>query len=98
MHISISISSSDSERRVLIQDPYFPHGMIDLRYAISCEPHSEKNIKLRTNQRNITLAADSTTSRDTWVKTIQKVIFKAQNSGESVKVSLPLFTERGELS
>ncbi|KAF8682487.1 the biosynthesis of sterol glucoside [Rhizoctonia solani] len=64
-------------------DPYFPHGNIDLRYAISCDAHREKGIRLRTNQKTITLQADSVPSRDEWV------IFKAQNMGESVKIAIP---------
>ncbi|KEP53307.1 UDP-glucose:sterol glycosyltransferase [Rhizoctonia solani 123E] len=70
-------------------DPYFPHGNIDLRYAISCDAHREKGIRLRTNQKTITLQADSVPSRDEWVKAIRKVIFKAQNMGESVKIAIP---------
>ncbi|KAG8686054.1 Sterol 3-beta-glucosyltransferase, partial [Ceratobasidium sp. 395] len=70
-------------------DPYFPHGNIDLRYAISCDAHHEKGIRLRTNQKTITLQADSVPSRDEWVKAIRKVIFKAQNMGESVKIAIP---------
>lgn len=31
--------------------------------------------------------ADSVPSREEWVKAIRKVIFKAQNVGESVKVN-----------
>ncbi|KAG8923805.1 Sterol 3-beta-glucosyltransferase [Tulasnella sp. 418] len=70
-------------------DPYFPHGNVDLRYAISCEPFGEKDFKLRTNQKTLQLSADSVPSRDEWVKAIRKVIFKAQNHGESVKISIP---------
>ncbi|KAH7340399.1 hypothetical protein B0J17DRAFT_595429 [Rhizoctonia solani] len=70
-------------------DPYFPHGNVDLRYAISCDAHREKAIRLRTNQKTITLQADSVPSRDEWVKAIRKVIFKAQNMGESVKIAIP---------
>ncbi|KAJ1310261.1 hypothetical protein OPQ81_007003 [Rhizoctonia solani] len=70
-------------------DPYFPHGNVDLRYAISCDAHREKGIRLRTNQKTITLQADSVPSRDEWVKAIRKVIFKAQNMGESVKIAIP---------
>ncbi|QRW14842.1 glycosyltransferase family 1 protein [Ceratobasidium sp. AG-Ba] len=70
-------------------DPYFPHGNVDLRYAISCDAHHEKGIRLRTNQKTITLQADSVPSRDEWVKAIRKVIFKAQNMGESVKIAIP---------
>jgi sterol 3beta-glucosyltransferase len=71
------------------QDPYFPHGIVDLRYAISCDPVNEKGIRLRTNQKTISLSADSVPSRQEWVKVIRKVIFKAQNMGDSVKIAIP---------
>jgi hypothetical protein len=70
-----------------IQDPYFPHGVVDLRYAIACEPHGEKGFRIRTNQKTVNLEADSIPSRDEWVKSIKKVIFQAQNLGDSVKVN-----------
>lgn len=69
-----------------IQDPYFPHGVVDLRYVISCDPVDDKGIRLRTNQKVIKLSTDSVVSRDEWVKAIRRVIFKAQNMGDSVKV------------
>jgi hypothetical protein len=72
-----------------LQDPYFPHGIVDLRYAISCDPINEKGIRLRTNQKTISLSADSVPSREEWVKAIRKVIFKAQNMGDSVKIAIP---------
>lgn len=56
-----------------LQDPYFPHGVVDLRYAISCEPVSEKDILLKTNQKVVLASADTTASRDEWVKAVQKV-------------------------
>ena len=68
------------------KDPYFPHGVVDLRYAISCEPVNEKDIRLRTNQKSIRLSADSVPSRDEWVKAIRKVMVKATNMGDSIKV------------
>ncbi|KAF9015467.1 hypothetical protein BDQ17DRAFT_1386196 [Cyathus striatus] len=70
-------------------DPYFPHGIVDLRYAISCEPAGEKEFRVRTHQKSVTLGADSVPSRDEWVKAIRKVIFKAQNMGDSVKIAIP---------
>jgi len=70
-------------------DPYFPHGIVDLRYAISCEPSGEKGFRLRTNSKTVVLAADSIPSREEWVKAIRKVIFKAQNMGDSVKIAIP---------
>lgn len=69
------------------KDPYFPHGVIDLRYVISCEPIGDKDIRLRTNQKLIKLSTDSVPSRDEWVKAIRKIMFKAQNMGDSVKVT-----------
>ena len=59
---------------------------MDLRYAISCEPMNEKEFQVRTNQKVVHLLADSVPSRDEWVKAIRKVMFKAQNMGDSVKV------------
>ncbi|OCH96692.1 UDP-Glycosyltransferase/glycogen phosphorylase [Obba rivulosa] len=70
-------------------DPYFPHGVVDLRYAITCEPVNDKGIRLRTNQKSIRLSADSVPSRDEWVKAIRRVMFKAQNMGDSVKIAIP---------
>ena len=68
------------------QDPYFPHGVIDLRYTISCEIVDPKSFRLRTSQKSVRLGTDSTTNRDEWIKAIRKVVFKAQNQGDSVKV------------
>lgn len=62
---------------------------MDLRYAISCDSVNEKGIRLRTNQKTITLSTDSVPSREEWVKAIRRVIFKAQNMGDSVKIAIP---------
>ncbi|KAJ7071464.1 glycosyltransferase family 1 protein [Mycena amicta] len=70
-------------------DPYFPHGIVDLRYAISCDAISDKDFRIRTNQKSIHLSAPSIPSREEWVKAIRKVIFKAQNMGDSVKIAIP---------
>ena len=69
-----------------IQDPYFPHGVVDLRYTISCEIVDPKSFRLRTSQKSVRLSTDSTANRDEWIKAIRKVAFKAQNQGDSVKV------------
>lgn len=69
-----------------LQDPYFPHGVVDLRYTISCEIVDPKSFRLRTSQKTVRLCTDSTTNRDEWIKAIRKVVFKAQNQGDSVKV------------
>ncbi|KAI6136871.1 glycosyltransferase family 1 protein [Pisolithus sp. B1] len=70
-------------------DPYFLNGIIDLRYVIACEPVGEKEMRLRTNQKNVLLSADSVPSRDEWVKAVRKVMFKAQNMGDTVKIAIP---------
>ncbi|KAJ6574687.1 glycosyltransferase family 1 protein [Mycena capillaripes] len=73
-------------------DPYFPHGIVDLRYAISCDAVNDKEFRVRTNQRTVVLSAPSIPSREEWVKAIRKVIFKAQNMGDSVKIAIPYST------
>jgi len=70
-----------------LQDPYFPKGNVSLQYASSCDAIDEHRFKLRTSERNYTFTADSEKSRDEWIKAIQKVMFKTQHEGESVKVS-----------
>lgn len=62
-------------------------GIVDLRYVLSCESVGERDIILRTTQKTVTLSADSVPSREEWLKAICKVIFKAQNMGDTVKVS-----------
>ncbi|KAJ7139710.1 hypothetical protein C8R44DRAFT_310723 [Mycena epipterygia] len=73
-------------------DPYFPHGIVDLRYAISCDAVGDKEFRVRTNQKTVVLSAPSVPSREEWVKAIRKVIFKAQNMGDSVKIAIPYST------
>jgi sterol 3beta-glucosyltransferase len=43
-----------------------------------------------THQRTYHFKADSATSAKEWVKTLQKVIFRSHNDGDSVKISLPV--------
>ena len=71
-------------------DPYFPKGNISLQYVSSCDPVDENRFKLRTPERNYTFKADTSDGRDEWVKSIQKVMFKTQHEGESVKLIIPL--------
>ncbi|GAA5901774.1 sterol 3-beta-glucosyltransferase [Sporobolomyces salmoneus] len=75
-------------------DPYFPDGHVDLHYCISVEPSSfnRHHFKVTTNQKRWHFSADSEASRDEWVKTIKKVVFRCQNEGESVKIAIPLET------
>lgn len=71
------------------QDPYFPKGNISLQYVSSCDAVDETRFKLRTPERNYTFRADTEDGRDEWVKSIQKVMFKTQHEGESVKLIIP---------
>lgn len=70
-------------------DPYFPHGVVDLRYTISVEPlpdNDGKTFRIRTNAKTVVLQAESKASREEWVKSVRKVVFRGQNLGDSVKI------------
>jgi sterol 3beta-glucosyltransferase len=76
---------------------YFPSGNIDLRYGISAALVESKekgkpsmNFTVTTHQRVYHFKADSAASAKEWVRTLQKVIFRSHNDGDSVKVSLPV--------
>lgn len=80
-----------------VSDLYFPSGNIDLRYGISAtlSEHKDKgkdtiNFTVITHQRTYSFKADSAASAKEWVKTLQKVIFRSHNDGDSVKISLPI--------
>lgn len=77
-------------------DLYFPSGNIDLTYGISASLDESKEkgkdpatFSVVTNQRVYYFRADSPSSAKEWVKTLQKVIFRSHNDGDSVKISLP---------
>lgn len=76
---------------------YFPRNRINLQYAISAEvlESKEKNkddtlFMVTTDQRRYQFKADSAVSAKEWVRSIQKVIFRTHNEGNSVKISLPI--------
>jgi sterol 3beta-glucosyltransferase len=78
-------------------DLYFPNGTVDLRYGISASVSKEKgeskdpkDFTVTTDHRTYSFKADSATSAKEWVKTLQKVIFRSRNDGDSVKISLPI--------
>ncbi|EEA20717.1 UDP-glucose:sterol glycosyltransferase [Talaromyces marneffei ATCC 18224] len=81
------------------EDPsklYFPSGHIDLRYGISAsladkeKGKDTRDFTVTTDQRSYFFRADSASSANEWVKALQKVIFRSQNEGGRVKISLPL--------
>lgn len=76
---------------------YFPRGHVDLRYGISAslaEPKTKgaevKDFHVTTDQGTYSFRADSAASAKEWVKSLQKVIFRSHNEGDSVKVSFPI--------
>ncbi|KAG6008274.1 Sterol 3-beta-glucosyltransferase [Claviceps maximensis] len=73
---------------------YFPHGQIDLRFAISASivDHDKDGLHFNvvTRHRTYNFKADSPPSAKEWVKSLQRVIFRSHNEGDSVKISLPI--------
>ncbi|KAK7757541.1 Sterol 3-beta-glucosyltransferase [Diatrype stigma] len=73
---------------------YFPNGQIDLRYAISANISDKDKDGLHftvvTHHRTYYFRADSAPSAKEWVKSLQRVIFRSHNDGDSVKISLPI--------
>ncbi|KAI6474496.1 Sterol 3-beta-glucosyltransferase [Pyricularia oryzae] len=73
---------------------YFPSGQIDLRYGISATVTDKDkdglNFTVVTHQRSYHFRADSAPSAGEWVKSLQRVIFRSHNEGDSVKISLPI--------
>ncbi|KAL2017215.1 hypothetical protein VTK56DRAFT_2422 [Thermocarpiscus australiensis] len=76
------------------QTVYFPHGQIDLRYGISASITDKDkegvNFTVVTDRRTYYLRADSPQSAKEWVRSLQRVIFRSHNDGDSVKISLPI--------
>ena len=76
---------------------YFPSGNIDLTYAISAalvdaNEHGKEatGFCVTTKLRKYYFRADSAASAKEWVKTLQRVVFRSHNDGDSVKILLPL--------
>jgi hypothetical protein len=76
---------------------YFPRNRINLQYAISAEAvdtkkkgEDETTFLVTTDERKYQFKADSVASAKEWVRSIQKVIFRTHNEGNSVKISLPI--------
>ena len=73
---------------------YFPSGQIDLRYGISASITDKDkdgvHFAVVTDHRTYNFRADSAPSAKEWVKSLQRVIFRSHNDGDSVKISLPI--------
>jgi sterol 3beta-glucosyltransferase len=79
------------------EEVYFPRHRIDLRFAKSAEVLEGKDKKkedavftVTTDGRIYQFKADSAASAKEWVRSIQKVIFRTHNDGNTVKISLPI--------
>lgn len=75
---------------------YFPRNRINLQYAVSAavteakdKSKDETSFSVLTDDRTYYFKADSVASAKEWVRSIQKVIFRTHNDGNSVKISLP---------
>jgi sterol 3beta-glucosyltransferase len=73
---------------------YFPLGQIDLSYGISAsvtdKDRDATHFEVVTRHRSYNFRADSAPSAKEWVKSLQRVIFRSHNDGDSVKISLPI--------
>lgn len=76
---------------------YFPRNRINLQCAISAQileakkkDEEETVFTVTTDERTVQFKADSAASAKEWVRSIQKVIFRTHNEGNSVKISLPI--------
>lgn len=78
---------------------YFPSGSVELRSGVVAElaPPQGKGkdqdavgFTITTHQRTYFFRAESTVSAREWVKQIQKVIFRAHNGSDAVKIVLPI--------
>ncbi|KAL4926840.1 UDP-glucose:sterol glycosyltransferase [Aspergillus undulatus] len=76
---------------------YFPSGQIDLRYGISAllteskeKGKTSRDFQVTTDHGTSYFRADSSANAQEWVKSLQKVIFRTHNEGESVKISFPV--------
>jgi sterol 3beta-glucosyltransferase len=76
---------------------YFPRNRINLQYALSAElvesskkGEEEITFAITTDERKYLFKADSAASAKEWTRSIQKVIFRTHNEGNSVKISLPI--------
>ncbi|KAF1940755.1 hypothetical protein EJ02DRAFT_406049 [Clathrospora elynae] len=76
---------------------YFPRNRINLQYAISADVvestkkgEEETTFVITTDERKYLFKADSAASAKEWSRSIQKVIFRTHNEGNSVKISLPI--------
>lgn len=73
---------------------YFPRNQIDLSYGISASITDKDkegvHFEVVTRHRAYNFRADSAPSAKEWVKSLQRVIFRSHNEGDSVKISLPI--------
>lgn len=71
------------------RDPYFPQDHIDLRNVLGVEVAEDARFTVETPYRGFIFEADSREGAQDWVNVLKRSIFRAQNEGESVRISIP---------
>ena len=72
------------------KDPYFPQDHIDLRNVIGVDLAEDARFTVDTPYRAFVFESDSREGAQEWVSVLKKTVFRAQNEGESVRISIPL--------
>ncbi|KAI5210052.1 UDP-Glycosyltransferase/glycogen phosphorylase [Aureobasidium subglaciale] len=77
--------------------PFSPRDVIDLRYGVAAEvtttqgkDQESSSFSVVTDAKTYHFRAETASSASEWVKQIQKVIFRARNNSDSVKICLPV--------
>lgn len=77
--------------------PFSPRDVIDLRYGVSAnitpiqgQDKESASFSVVTDAKTYHFKAETASSATEWVKQIQKVIFRARNNSDSVKICLPV--------
>lgn len=77
--------------------PFSPRDVIDLRYGVSADITTSQgqdkesaSFSVVTDAKTYNFRAETASVASEWVKQIQKVIFRARNNSDSVKICLPV--------
>ncbi|ORZ10431.1 hypothetical protein BCR42DRAFT_422365 [Absidia repens] len=72
-------------------DTYSPLGKIDLKYTLSVRPSKKRHhgFHIVTMNKTWHFQADTNAAMVEWLTVLQKAVFKAKNSGSSLKMAFP---------
>ncbi|CDH55331.1 glycosyltransferase family 1 protein [Lichtheimia corymbifera JMRC:FSU:9682] len=72
-------------------DKYSPKGKVDLKEALAVRASRKREFGFKVITMNKTwhLQADTNAAMVEWINVLQKAIFKAKNTGNSLKIALP---------